>query len=149
MLHEILMPRANGRTGPEELRDVVELHKGQVLNEFVDQYGSHRYIIYQPGEGPIAGLQVVARMGQIQPVAANLYVVPAHRLKGLASALMIHAIKHYPGLILSQYRTSDGQAWIDALRRKVTPFQRINDAETNPAPTVEGMEDASELCLRR
>lgn len=131
MLHETILPTMNGRTGPEKLHRVTQLTQELSIWDMIDPYGSFRFVMIAQNFGPVGALQCVQRMGRAlpdnPPIASNLYVIPSRRKQGIATALMKHAIANFPDLVLSQYRTPEGQAWIDALRRKVEPFQRVGD----------------------
>jgi len=103
--------------GPEKVR---RAGKDRIAR-YSSPHGSHRYVMLD-GERAIAVLQVVERGGQA--VVANVYVLPEHRRRGLATALLARArrdfsVSHAPEHMLSD----EGRAFRDAdvLARQPNP----------------------------
>lgn len=86
------------------------------IGRYISPHGSFRYVWYEP-RVPLGALQVVTLDGRHATIA-NVYVVPARRRSGIATALLARAqrdfkeIAHAPKENLSTW----GRAWRDSFR---------------------------------
>lgn len=98
---------AEGMVGKEKTRKV-----NVDVERYSNAHGSHRYVLHREGR-PIAALQVVEAGSRA--VAAQVYVVPQARRRGLATRLWRLAQRDFPHLEPSEHRTTAGAHFVESL----------------------------------
>lgn len=93
---------------------------------FRSPFGSFRFVFIQDGQA-LGALQVM----QSKPgheVAANIFVLPEVRRKGIAQALLKAANETFPGLRYSTDLTNDGAALLNAMSLDNSKKERQKNA---------------------
>lgn len=97
---------------------------------FKSPHGSYRFVMLDDGE-IVAALQVMHRPG-VKALAANVYVAPGYRRKGLASVLAREAERAFGEVMYSADRSSAGESWVHG--RKNPGLRHLTAADASAVP---------------
>lgn len=116
-MRKILAPRGETGMAGEETGK----HVADGISKYKSKSGSYRYVYSEGGEA-LSALQVVSKDG-VEGLAANVYTLPKHRRKGLATKLYEAARKDFPQLEHNEHQTEDGKKLVESMTQA-----RKNDA---------------------
>lgn len=83
---------------------------------FSDEYGSHRFMKFDPDGKAIAVIQVVSRRKGTGHVS-NVYTLSQYRRQGIGTELVRYARQMFPKLTFSDDRSEDGAAFVNIVSK--------------------------------
>jgi len=83
------------------------------VERYSNQFGSYRYVM-KMGDEIVGAIQVMSR-DKSKGVAANVFVKPEHRRKGIAKKLLVQAKKDFDEVEYNPDQSDDGKAWVSSV----------------------------------
>jgi GNAT superfamily N-acetyltransferase len=122
-MSKILAPRGETGMAGEETGK----HVADGISKYKSKNGSYRYVYSEGGEA-LSALQVVSKDG-VEGLAANVYTLPKHRRKGLATKLYDAARKDFQQLKHNEHQTEDGKKLVASMAKKKPRVQFAKSEE--------------------
>ena len=83
------------------------------VERYSNQFGSYRYVM-KMGDEIVGAIQVMSR-DKSKGVAANVFVKPEYRRKGIAKKLLVQAKKDFDEVEYNPDQSDDGKAWVSSV----------------------------------